>query len=72
MMALPLVVPHSLFEEFERHWRDKRYQGLRWGQAFYGFMKMERMTNTPEMNHLYFAGYVEARQMVEQVIDWEH
>lgn len=65
-----VFIPHSQVIEFNKNPVAK---GLRWGQAFYDYMKMDKVTNPDYRawaDKLYNASDKEAKVMVTQVTDY--
>lgn len=67
-----VYISATSYSEFVREWRqkkDKEWSGLRYGQAFYNYYDMHKMTPRPELNLLYQS---DDRGFVEQFIDWNN
>ena len=76
---LPLTIPATRFNEFERLWKMKMFsEHLRWGQALFNYLDLHKMQRDYEsddkiaLDRLYNADFKTAYAMVQEVIDWEN
>lgn len=65
-----IKVSKSTFDIFLKDWKSGQYNGYRYGQAFYVFMKFHRLQN-PFVEKLYDAPYEEAIHIINGMIEWE-
>jgi len=66
-----MVIPRTQYTEFCRLWKLSLYKGLRFGQAFYQYMKFEKTTD-PDVEVLYYADYETCRNWIESRLDHEN
>lgn len=66
-----LAVPKSQFTLFERLWRDKFFRGMRYGQAFFTYMKYDK-TMDVELEALYYGDYSQSLAWINARLDNAH
>lgn len=65
--GVTLTIPESRLKAFRKAEDDQR-----WGQAFYDYMELHKITepvNKAWCDKLYCAGFIDARKMVHSVLD---
>jgi hypothetical protein len=69
-----MVIPYTQYREFCREWNANGdwQKHLRFGQAFFNWANLHKMTQTPWLDKLYNANNTKARAMMLEVIDWEN
>lgn len=70
-MQAPMTVPLSMYEAFCTHWDnspDER-KHLRFGQAFFNWANLHKMSPSPWLDLLYNADDAKARKMLLAVVD---
>lgn len=62
-------ISKTLFDEFQKEWREGKYAGQRYGQAFYNHFSLHKCNHGPELDRLYNATDAVAKVMVLALID---
>lgn len=65
-----MIIPFTQYQAFYRLWNKKEYKHLRFGQAFYNYADLHKMTQTPWLEKLYNAKNEEAEMMLLSEIDY--
>jgi len=68
-----MVIPYSQYREFCNEWNTKGLsRHLRFGQAFFNFAELHKMTPSDFLDKLYNAPQKEAIEMLEPFIDYSN
>jgi hypothetical protein len=66
------TIPFTQYQDFCRLWNkspDMRHN-LRFGQAFYNYADLHKMTQTPFLDKLYNASFMDAEKMILDILDY--
>lgn len=67
-----LTIPFTQYQDFCRDWNKNpaTRKNLRFGQAFYNFAELHKMTQTPFLDTLYNAPMNIAEKMLLDIVDY--
>lgn len=71
-MEAIVYIPGSSYAMFVKEWKEKKggeWKHLRYGQAFFDYFKMYKMTPRPDLNRLYES---DDRNFVERFVDFNN
>jgi len=65
------TIPNTQYVEFCKIWAKSpgMQRHLRFGQAFYNYANLHKMTQTPFLDKLYNASTEDAEKMILEIID---
>jgi len=68
-----MIVPYTQYKAFCKEWNTTDIsKHLRFGQAFFNFAELHKMTSTVFLNKLYNANDVVAEKMLLDIVDYEN